>query len=734
VRHKAVDHWPRTIRTARRLSLVLIVGGCGDPAPPTAVAAPDGNLVRNFDFEGGGGVTPSEWTLDGRVASRGTVALAPSPLPGGGQCVRLAPNAGNRIRSQPFAIGQGFDVRPFRGHRLRLAGRLRAQGEAVAVLGLYVIRKDGGFLEGVRLRCSASSRDKENLREALLAVPDDPEAVALIISCGVEGASGEALFDDIYVGSPSESANGTVSRGETSTKEAMPAVVTINTEQELRRITPALYGMNMEWIYDGYGLWDSQRKGLHEGLAELTQAMGVGVLRFPGGVFSDYYNWRDGVGPIDKRRATPHVPGGPKSRHSFGTDEARAFARRVGADLLLTVNAGTGTAAEAAAWVRYVNEGKDGGDLGPVRNWEVGNELYGRGGASDAIAVTPELYATRFLEFAAAMRSESADIRVGAIGLENYGRYQMNAYSDWNRIVLEKAGGAMDFLAVHNAYAPMVFEDSGDDVSTVYAAMLAAPVLIARNLADVSRQIEQFAPSHASRISIAVTEWGPWFHAVPDSRFVDHSKTLGSALFVASTLAAFVRAPRVQWATAFKLVDNAYLGWIGLRGGEYAPKAPYYALQLFSRHFGTRVVTTTTQSPTYDSPGVGLVAAVEGVPYLDVVSSLSDDGNTLFVIVVNRHFTASITTQFTLEGFAPVEAGAATVLNGTGIDAHTGTELPKIPGLKWARQSSAVFEPRFERGGPDEVGVRTMPLCGVATSFSHVFPAHSVTALELHRR
>jgi hypothetical protein len=50
-----------------------------------------------------------------------------------------------------------------------------------------------------------------------------------------------------------------------------------------------------------------------------------------------------------------------------------------------------------------------------------------------------------------------------------------------------------------NAYAPMLFNDQGYDVRTVYAAMLAAPLLIAENLEVVSRQIDELVPQRASR-------------------------------------------------------------------------------------------------------------------------------------------------------------------------------------------------------------------------------------------
>ena len=80
--------------------------------------------------------------------------------------------------------------------------------------------------------------------------------------------------------------------------------------------------------------------------------------------------------------------------------------------------------------------------------------------------------------------------------------------------------------------------------------MLAAPVLIAANLAAVSKQIEECVPGDAAKIRIAVTEWGPAFAFDPHSRYADHCKTLGSAMFAASTLKAFIESPRTTWPTS----------------------------------------------------------------------------------------------------------------------------------------------------------------------------------------
>ena len=550
--------------------------------------------------------------------------------------------------------------------------------------------------------------------------------------------NGAALFDDVYFGiDSSKPAEADLAEKADSTNEhklPLRAEATIDAGKVIREIPRTLYGTNIEWIFDGYGLWDAAHGALNPRLVELTRALNVSLIRFPGGVFADFYRWRDGVGPATKRGLSPHMPGGPKSRNTFGTDEALSFAEQAGGHVLITVNAGTGTPEEAAAWVRYVNvERARDPTVAPVTYWEVGNELYGRGGAAQHVTITPQTYRDRFLRFAEAMRAVDSDIKIGAIGLENFGRYQMNGYPDWNRVVLAGAGRQIDFLAIHNAYAPMVFDDQGYDVRSVYAAMLAAPLLIAENLEVVSRQIEELVPQRASQIGIAVTEWGPWFDADPSSRFIDHVKTVGSALFVASTLKVFIESPRTQIANAFKLVDNAFMGWIGLRGGEYVPKAPYYALQLYTQHFGDSLVSAVTKGPTYDSAALGVVDAVRGVPYLEIVASLGQRERTLYLMAINKHFDRSITTTVQIQGFKPAPQARLWVLAGTGIDANTGTELPRIPGLSWARQAVDQINPRFQRGRPDEVFIETARFTGVAASFEYTFPAHSVTAMEIER-
>jgi alpha-N-arabinofuranosidase len=57
----------------------------------------------------------------------------------------------------------------------------------------------------------------------------------------------------------------------------------------------------------------------------------VPAVRWPGGCFAEYYNWRDGIGSCAKRPARNDTCGGVDS-NAFGTHEFMDFAELIGAD------------------------------------------------------------------------------------------------------------------------------------------------------------------------------------------------------------------------------------------------------------------------------------------------------------------------------------------------------------------------------------------------------------------
>jgi alpha-N-arabinofuranosidase len=698
----------------------------------------DGNLAKNPGFEVWNDGQASDWGLEQKVSHKGSAAAVGEGAHGGRYSLKLAPNrnnTGTTLGDHPFGVGQGFPAGPLRGKKIYVSGWIGAEGGATALVGVYAVTKKGGVVP-VELREQEGGTGL-HFREDVLVVPDDRSLAFVVLACSVYGTEGAAYFDDIYMSTtvPSTFGNSTPAppTGAASlggTDKILSASVTVDPERVVRQIPATLFGTNIEWIWDANGMWDTQRNQLNPEVVSLASRLGPTLIRFPGGFFSDFYHWRDAIGPQAGRKETVPMPGSGKSKHVFGTDEALSFADAVGGQLLITVNAGTGTAEEAADWVRYVN--RDGKQR--VQYWEVGNELYLKDDSpwSKVSTLPPDRYARRVVEFAKAMRAADPSIRIGAIGEESFSTQSYPGYRDWTDQVLKIAGNDIDFLSVHNAYSPGLGADKGWDLRTVYSAMLAAPALIKRSLDRTAEKIQRLVPGRGSAIKIAITEWGPYYQITTDGRFTDHVKTLGSALYVASAMKVFMESGQTEIANSFKLVDPLFMGWIGKRGEHHLPTGPFFATEMYTRHFGRTLVESKADSPSYRSPAVGLVDPND-TPYLDVMASTGDAGRKLFVLAINKHFDQPINASIDIGRFNASQ-GTAWVFTGPAIDSNTGTVPFAPPGMHWARQATDNKDSRFDTGGVNDLKIERRTLAATGNKIVYSFPPRSIVSLELDKR
>ncbi|RQP22098.1 alpha-L-arabinofuranosidase C-terminal domain-containing protein [Piscinibacter terrae] len=691
--------------------------------PLSSLAVGSAALV-NGSFDQTAGSLPAGWNLDAAVKDKGEARMADV---GGQRVLQLAPNSRNG-GDKPLGVGQLLDAAAYRGKRIVVQAKLGAEGGATAIVGVHALGKKGdlGF---VQLKQGASGGALLP-QQQVLAVPDSADN--LIVYAIVAGTSGKAWFDGVSMepeGAAAPAAKGAAvapTVAPITTAAAMKVDISIDAARTVRTIPATIYGTNVEWIFDGQGLWSASANSLDPEGVRLVKELGPTVLRFPGGVFSDTYHWRDGMGPQDKRPTTEHHPNGPKSRHSFGTEEVAAVAKAAGAELLLTVNAGTGTAAEAADWVRTMNQVQ-----GPkVRLWEVGNELYMKGDLSGAF-MKADKYAGIYKSYASAMKAVDPSIRIGAIGGLNQGTYHFIDDDRWTETILKQAAGQIDFLSVHNAYAPVVIGVSDKtDPLTVYRSMLAAPAQVEQNLQSLSALLSKYE-TPGKPIGIAVTEWGPFFHVQPDSPWVDHVKTMGSALYVASTLNVFLRNPRVEMANFFKLTDHGFMGWLGRRKEGWQATAPYLVFSQYRHNLGRNLVQTDVTSPTFSSKAIGVVSSQERSPFVDAVATV--DGGKMQVILVNKSEDKAVEAHIVVKGVRSTGPAKTDILRADSLDANTGTELPLVPGLKWGKQVEVA---RFSRGAPSEIRRESGTLPGASATAAGVpltvqLPPLSVTTLSV---
>jgi hypothetical protein len=122
----------------------------------------------------------------------------------------------------------------------------------------------------------------------------------------------------------------------------------------------------------------------------LLKAAGIDMLRYGGGSYADYYDWQTNTNiqnclPDD---ATASFTSSCASSDSLDFSQFSQQARAIGAQSFITVNYGSGTPQEAAAWVQQAKTTQGQG----VALWEVGNETYGCWEVDNELAGPPENY------------------------------------------------------------------------------------------------------------------------------------------------------------------------------------------------------------------------------------------------------------------------------------------------------------------------------------------------------
>src|SRR3984893_3629748 len=152
-------------------------------------------------------------------------------------------------------------------------------------------------------------------------------------------------------------------------------------------LSGAPLGLNTApWDYE-YAANVSAGGGL-DVIQPLLQAADINMLRYGGGSYADYYDWQTNTNIQNclPDNATASFTSSCSSGDSLGFSQFSQQARAVGAKSFVTVNYGSGTPAEAAAWVAQARSTAGQG----VALWEVGNETYGCWEVDNELAGPPE--------------------------------------------------------------------------------------------------------------------------------------------------------------------------------------------------------------------------------------------------------------------------------------------------------------------------------------------------------
>jgi len=429
-----------------------------------------------------------------------------------------------------------------------------------------------------------------------------------------------------------------------------PAKVGIDAGKTIRKVDRRkLIGTNM-------GLWNYPTRYWNPTTEKLLKAWCPGLVRIPGGSWSDEYFWngngvmkwirydfpggggyelqkkidtskfKDGKWQIDY---SGYAPGfrinkdGTAAGFHGNFDVKRMFEyikNTIGTKALITVNAGTGTAKMAAEWVKWANKKEKYG----VEYWEVGNELEGGWEMGhylpDKSEMTGKLYAKKFAEFAEAMKKMDPTIKVG-------GPASGAAYAGFSKALLKNAGENVDFISFHHYPEKQSLVD--DD--TLFGRIFEFDKIIAK----IRAMIKKYQPERADEIEIGVTEWN--CKLTEGRQTGDMTTGLWTCLFIGEMMKTSVDFAN-QWDIFTQKEKGGHCALHFTRDGRIVPKSQYWAFWLWSNHMGDELLSST----------------VSGNGKLHSIATRRADG-WISVMLVNLSRTERASATLDFKGFNPAE-------------------------------------------------------------------------------
>lgn len=461
-----------------------------------------------------------------------------------------------------------------------------------------------------------------------------------------------------------------------------PVHLKIDANQTLRKADSRWFGLNTA-IWDG----NFDTPTTSEALAEA----GTRILRFPGGSLSDEYHWA-----TDTSLNNTWTWATPFSKFIH-------IATNAGVQTMITVNYGTGTSNEAAAWVKCANVTNH---LG-FKYWEVGNECYGAWETdSNNLPHDPYTYAVRAANYMALMRAADPTIKIGVVSVPGEGSYSNNATHfavnprtgttnyGWTPIVLstlKSLGVTPDFL-IHHVYPEYATDND--------QALLLDSGNWPGDANDLRQQISDYLDSAGTNVELICTE-----NNSDAGNQGKQSTSVVNGLYLADSLAQLMK-------TEF----NGFIWW-DLRNGTDT-NGDFSASLYGWRTYGDLGVINglNTRHPVYHTfklmqyfaqPGDTVLNAGTDYALPATYATRKVDGS-LAVLVINKDRYTTFTAQLALTNFQP---GTNALVRSFGIAQDEAT-----------RTNSVV-------PGAQDIATNSLDVAG--TNFTTSFPPYSVTLLTI---
>lgn len=443
--------------------------------------------------------------------------------------------------------------------------------------------------------------------------------------------------------------------------------IIVNRDFVKGEIDPGIYGSFAEHmgrvIYTGIyepGHPCADEDGFRQDVLEKVKEMGVTKVRYPGGNFVSCYDWRDGVGPVEKRPRRLEIAWRAIETNEFGTDEFIKWAGKAGVEPVFAVNLGTKGIENAVSLVEYCNmEGgtsysdlrREHGAEKPyrIRTWCLGNEMDGDWQIGHK---TAQEYGRLAQETARAMKQVDDTIRLVSCGSS---KSDMPSFPGWEAETLQYTYPYVDYISLHQYYG-------GQEKGTAY--FLAQSLDMENYIKTVIGVCDYVKAEKRSdkTLYISFDEWGVW--SVPDNivraqvdggawqvapHLSEQIYTMEDALLFASMMMNFLKyADRIKIACQ-SLLTNISAAIMTEKGGEVWVQPIFYPFSWMSRYGRGTVLESISRGPSYVCEGFG------DVPMLDEVAVYHAEKGEAVFFMVNRCETEKLPVTIRLEEFGNPE-------------------------------------------------------------------------------
>lgn len=373
-------------------------------------------------------------------------------------------------------------------------------------------------------------------------------------------------------------------------------------------------------------------KGVRKDIIEALRNLNIPNLRWPGGCFADTYQWKDGIGPQEKRPAITNVWwGGVREDNSFGTHNFLDLCEALGTEPYLAANVGSGSVKDLIDWVQYVNFDsespmselrKQNGREKPwnVKYWGIGNEAWGCGGN-----MTAEYYANIYRQYATFVTDWNNSSKVFRIASgANSEDYR------WTEVLMRDIPHKMlEGVALHH-YAVTDWSNKGpakDFSDEQYFGTMKVAMKMDELVTKHSAIMDKYDPK--KQVALVVDEWGGWYDVEPGTNpgFLHQQNTIRDAMIAGVTLNIFNNhADRVRMANLAQTVN--VLQAVILTDNEKMLLTPtYHVLEMYKVHQDAQLLAVNVKSDDFTLgndklPAVSASASVDskGVTHISLVN------------------------------------------------------------------------------------------------------------------